>query len=265
MKGTPLSKSKTVAGGVGALTAVLATGTLLAPAASATEHEDNSAYAIAASGLLKIDPLPSVRGSAGFDQKSVAEFSLPGGMFTLNVLNAQAGKDFAKASIKDVSVNPGVLIHSDKPLLTASAITSDCKDGKASSSLAKASIGGTKLDAAAAPNTTISVPGLASVTLNKQTKNKDGSITVTAIEIGVDGIQKLSLASATCTPEADGDGGTSTTAPPEPTKPADKPTSPSKPSDDQGGNEDKPAGDKPDANGKAPAPTPVPAHLDVTG
>ncbi|MFE0020882.1 choice-of-anchor P family protein [Amycolatopsis sp. NPDC059021] len=260
-----MSTSKTVAGGVGALTTVLATGALLAPAASATEHQDNSAYAIAASGLLKIDPLPSVRASAGFDQKSVAEFSLPGGLFTLNVLNAQASKDFAKASIKDVSVNPGVLIHADKPLLTAAAITADCKDGKATSSLAKASLGDIKLDAAAAPNTTVSVPGLASVTLNKQTRNKDDSIAVTAIEISVDGVQKLSLASATCAAGSDSGGVTQTTAPTEPAKPTDKPTSPSKPADDKSGDADQPAGDKPDANGNAPTPTPVPAHLDVTG
>ncbi|WP_158884488.1 choice-of-anchor P family protein [Amycolatopsis anabasis] len=261
-----MSRSKAVAAGVGVLTATLATGALFAPAASATEHS-SSAYAISASGLLKIDPLPSVGVSEGFDQKSVAEFSLPGGLFKLNALNAQAGKGFAKASIKDVSLNPGVLIHVDKPLLTASAITADCKDGKASSSLAKASIGGIKLDVAAAPNTTVGVPGLASVTLNKQTKNKNGSVTVTAIEVSVDGIQKLSLASATCATGGDGDGGTPTTEPTKPTKPTDKPTSPGKPSDDKGGDKgkDKPAGDKPDANGKAPTPTPVKAHLDVTG
>jgi hypothetical protein len=243
-----LSRKKAVAGGIGALSALLVAGVVLAPTAGATTHTDsssssvNSAFAVSASGLLKIKPTPSVDDSDGFSQESLAELKLPGSLVDLKLLNAQAGADRARASIADVSVGLGV----GKPLVSASAIEAQCGDGKASASLAKAKIGDVKLDAAAPANTAIKVPGLLSVELNKQVKHKDGSITVTAISINVDGIQKLDLASATCVPS-------DTSQPPT--------TSSSAPSTSNGGS----GGDETLPSGKAPTPTPVKAHLDVTG
>ncbi|MEC3975123.1 choice-of-anchor P family protein [Amycolatopsis sp. H20-H5] len=255
------------AGSIGLCAAVLVAGTLFAPVAGAAEHPVSSAYALSATGLLKVGPVPFADGSDGFDQKSLAELSLPLQLVKVNVLNAQAGDNEARASIKDVSVGLNGLIGGQgKPLVSVSAIEAECKGGKASSSLAKARIGDIKLDVAAAPNTGVVVPGLASVLLNKQVKHKDGSFTVTALSISVDGIQTLDLASATCA-EGGGEGSTppGSPEPTEPTKPG-KPTStkPSVPATTTGTG-DKPAGDKPDANGKAPAPTPAKAHLDVTG
>jgi hypothetical protein len=271
-KGASLSKKKTVAGGIGALSVLLTAGVTLAPAAVATTtkpvvSQGNSALALSAAGLLKIDAVPAVDDSAGFSQKSVAEFSLPGGVVKANVLNARAGAGQARASILDVSVNLSLLSGAHaKPLLTASAIEADCSAGKGSSSLAKATIGDKKLDVAVAPNTIVGVPGLASVMLNKQTTNKDGSVTIIAIEVNVDGIQKVDLASVTCAGDDGTDGATTesekptaTSAPSAPT--ATKTTAPSKPTAVAVAE----AGDKPDANGKAPVPTPVKAHLDVTG
>ncbi|MBB5851238.1 choice-of-anchor P family protein [Amycolatopsis umgeniensis] len=249
---------KVLVGGI-ALSAVALT--VVAPAASATGH-GSSAFALSASGLLKIDPVPAVDGSDGFRQKSLAEFSLPLQLVKLTLLNAQAGESAAKASIKDVTVNLGGITGlQGKPLVSASAIQAQCKGGKGSSSLAKANIGGVKLDVAAAPNTAVGVQGLASVTLNKQVEHKDGSITVTALSISVDGVQTLDLASVTC---AAGDGGGSTTEPPTGKPSTGKPSS-TKPSAPATSATTRPAGDKPTADGKAPTPTPVKAHLDVTG
>lgn len=269
-----MSRKKAVAGGIGVLSAMLVAGTVSAPAAGATEKtgaEANSAYAISASGLLKIDPTPKVDDSKGFSQQSLAELKLPASLVELKLLNARAGANRARASVADVSIGLGL----GKPLLSATAIEARCGDGKATSSLAKAKIGDIKLDVAAPPNTDVKVPGLASVVLNKQTTHKDGSITVTAISISIDGIQKLDLASATCVDD-DGDG--SGPQAPEPTTskptapPASKPSTPTSPSNnggagDDGSNNDgaSPAGDKALPNGKAPRPTPVKAHLDVTG
>jgi hypothetical protein len=237
--------------------------TAIAPSAGATGH-GSSAFALSASGLLKIDPVPAVDGSDGFQQKSLAEFSLPLQLVKLNLLNARASEDRAKASIKEVSVNLGGLIGKQgKPLVSASAIEAECKNGKGTSSLAKAAIGAVKLDVAAAPNTAVGVPGLASVTLNKQVKHKDGSFTVTALSISVDGVQTLDLASVTCA-AGDGNGDGSTTEPPTGKPTPGKPTT-SKPSAPPTSATTKPAGDKPTADGKAPTPTPAKAHLDVTG
>ncbi|HVW44999.1 MAG TPA: choice-of-anchor P family protein, partial [Amycolatopsis sp.] len=232
---------RTVAGGVGALTALLTAGVLLAPSAGATTPGDgvNSAFAISGSGLLKITPTPSVNDKDGFSQESLAVLTIPGSLGEVKVLNAQAGAGQAQASVASVKITLGP----GKPLLTASAIEADCKDGKASSSLAKAKIGDVPLKVDVPPNTGVEVPGLASVMLNKQVKHSDGSVTVTAISVSVDGVQKLDIASATCAPADDNE----------------TPTSAPNPGGGSG------SGDTALPSGKAPTPKPVKAHLDVTG
>lgn len=234
---------RTVAGSVGALTALLAAGALLAPSAGATTAGVNSAFAISGSGLLKITPTPSVNDKDGFSQESLAVLTIPGSLGEVKILNAQAGAGQAQASVASVKITLGP----GKPLLTASAIEADCKDGKASSSLAKAKIGDIPLKVDVPPNTGIAVPGLASVMLNKQVKHSDGSVTVTAISISVDGVQKLDIASATCVPGDDNETPTAT--------PTSTPSS--------GGSSG--SGDTALPSGKAPTPKPVKAHLDVTG
>jgi hypothetical protein len=234
-----LNRKKALAGGVGVLAAALVSGLVLMPTAGATEDKRaafNSAYAISGSGLLKVDPRPSVTDAHGFAEESLAQLKLAQTMGELKALNARAGAGESRASIGDLRVGLGA----GKPELFASAIEARCRHGRHSSSLANATLGGHKLGVGAAPNTKVTVPGLASVTLNKQVTNKDGSVTVTAISIDVDGVQKLDLASCTCKENAPTTGGSSST-PHTSTSIA------------------------PVVNGKAPTPTPVKAHLDVTG
>lgn len=234
-----MNRKKALVGGVGVLSAALVSGLVLMPTAGATEGKNsggNSAYAISGTGLLKVDPRPSVTDTHGFSEESLAQLKLPQALAELKLLNARAGAGQSRASIGDLKIGLGA----GKPVLTASAIEAQCRHGRHSSSLANAALGGHKLGVGAAPNTKVAVPGLASVTLNKQVTNKDGSVTVTAISIDVDGIQKLDLASCTCNENAPTTGGPSSSPHPS-------------------------TSIAPVVNGKAPTPTPVKAHLDVTG
>ncbi|TWE14490.1 hypothetical protein FHX69_6639 [Prauserella muralis] len=228
----------------------LTAGLLFAPAASADEPQ-NSAFALAASGLISIDPTPAVDDSNGASEDSVVEVADPKGLLKANVLNARAGDGYAKSSVADLRLDLSPLgdLGLSKPLLTATAIEARCDDGEVSSSLAAANLGGTPLDVAAPPNTGVDVPGVASVVLNKQTENPDGSTTVTAISIKVNKLQTIDIASATCA-----EGSTPTQPPGEPTTPPDN-------GDDGDGG----SGGQANPDGSAPVPTPVEGHLDVTG
>lgn len=217
---------------------MLAAGLLLAPGAGATAANNlrpDSAFAISATGLLKVRATPSVNASDGFAQASLAQLKLPA-LAQAHLLNARAGSGEARSSIGDLSIGLGL----GKPVLTASAVEATCASGKVSSSLAKAVLGDIELPVQAPPNTAVRVPELASVVLNKQVTHEDGTVTVTALSISVDNLQTLDLGSATCASVRSG------------TVPTSEPTT-SEPTTSRS------------SDGTAPRPTPVRAHLDVTG
>ncbi|SDN50711.1 choice-of-anchor P family protein [Allokutzneria albata] len=255
---------------LGALAALAAAGLVAAPAASATPSAASEAFALSAKGLLNIDPLPYVTGANGYDHKKVAE--VPAKSVQVRALEAQAGKNNAKATVVNLSVDLGPDLLKELKLgggqlLNAQVITAKCEKGNVTSSLVGAKLLGKPLDVAVPPNTGIEVPGLAKVMLNEQVKNKNGTTTVNAISIKVSELQKITVASATCATGKDGntggDGGTSTTKPTSSTKPTSatsKPTTSSAASGgDNGGNGNGGNG------GIAPKPVPAPAQLDVTG
>ncbi|OXM53115.1 hypothetical protein CFP75_07945 [Amycolatopsis alba DSM 44262] len=222
---------------MGVLACTAAAGLVLT-AAPATAAPAESAYAIAASGLVKIPRTPSVSGAG---KESLASVALPTpgpSLVGAKALNAAVKPGHAESSVAGLALNLGLLpTGAALPGLSAEVIEADCRDGKGSVSIANLKVGGKtiKLDQVA-PNTTVPVASLLELTVNKQTKNADGTLTVTAISASLLGrTQTLDIASATC---AKSQGDT-----PEPTKP----------------------GNKPQPGGKAPKPTPVPAHLDVTG
>ncbi|GAB3480326.1 choice-of-anchor P family protein [Amycolatopsis cihanbeyliensis] len=261
-----MSKKRTAALSAGALSLLLVGG--LAPMASATEAED-SAYAIAASKLITIPKTPHVVGSG---KESLVAADLPPGempLLHMGVLNAEAEQGYAKASVAELKL--------DLPTLPISAekIVAKCDDRTGSIALATVKIGPKRITLGEhiKPNTTIGVENLATVTLNKQTENEDGSLTVTAISVKVLGkLQTVDISSATCTEKQGGTEPTETTGPSEPTET----TGPSEPTEtttstqpgdggDNGGDDDDLPGDEADENGNAPRPTPQPGHLDVTG
>ncbi|WP_414945150.1 choice-of-anchor P family protein [Amycolatopsis sp. cmx-11-32] len=212
--------------------AVTATPAVAAPA--------ESAYAIAASGLVTIPRTPSVSGAG---KESLASVALPTSgpsLVSAKALNADVKPGYAKSGVTGLSLDLATLpTAATLPGLSADVIKSECQDGKGSVSIANLKVGGKaiKLDQVP-PNTTVPLAPLLELVVNKQTKNAGGTLTVTAVSAKLLGrTQTLDIASATCAKSAG-------TTPEPPTKPS---------------------GDKPQPSGKAPKPTPVPAHLDVTG
>ncbi|MFK0244688.1 choice-of-anchor P family protein [Amycolatopsis azurea] len=213
---------------------------LVLAATPATAAPAESAYAIAAAGLVKIPRTPSVSGPG---KESLASVALPTegpSLVGAKALNAAVKPGHAESSVAGLALNLGLLpTGAALPGLSADVIEAECSDGKGSVSIANLKVGGKtlKLDQVA-PNTTVPVASLLELTVNKQTKNADGTLTVTAVSAKLLGkTQTLDIASATCAKSA-----------------GEKPEPPTKP-----------GGDKPQPGGKAPKPTPVPAHLDVTG
>ncbi|SFH12487.1 choice-of-anchor P family protein [Amycolatopsis regifaucium] len=224
-------KTSVLAGTTAALLALTAIPATAAPA--------ESAYAIAASGLITIPRTPSVSGTG---KDSLASVGLPNpgpALLTAKALNAEVRPGQARSGVTALALNLGLLPATVAlPGLSADAIKAECRDGKGSVSITKLKAGGKVLDLdQVPPNTTVPLAQLVELVVNKQTKNADGTLTVTAVSAKLLGrTQTVDIASATCVKPG--------TAPEPPTKPA---------------------GDKPQPGGKAPKPTPVPAHLDVTG
>jgi hypothetical protein len=220
-----------------AVAGAMATPLTLAAPASATADGSASAFGIAASGLVKIPPTPAVSSSGKPSHKSLIE--LPANpLIAAGVLNADAWAGNSRASVVDVRLA--------KIGLTAEVISAKCENGAGVSHLTKVVVNGKQLAVSPAPNSGIAVDlagiGQVGLTLNKQVRNPNGSLTVTAVEVnlglGHGKLQTVSISSATC-------GGGS-----------DEPSTPGTPTPTP------PMGTPP---GEAPAPTPVTGDLPVTG
>ncbi|TDD63856.1 hypothetical protein E1293_42345, partial [Actinomadura darangshiensis] len=196
--------------------------TLGATAASATSGGTGAAFAISATGPVAIPATPSVASSGQQPvRKSVAE--LPANpLVRARILNAAAWSGHGRASVVDLNVA--------KIGLSAHVVTAKCENGNGVSHLTKATLQGRTLKLDASPNTTVTADlkglGNATVTLNKQVRDKDGNLTITAIEVSATlagKTQTLSIASATCGKAGDHPG-----EPGEPGEPS-TPGSPSSP------------------------------------
>ncbi|WP_181770676.1 choice-of-anchor P family protein [Amycolatopsis pittospori] len=212
---------------------------LVFAATPATAAPAESAYAIAASGLVKIPRTPAVSGPGKESLASVALPTAGPSLLSAQALNAEVKPGHAKSSVAGLALNLGVLpAAAALPGLSAEVIKAECRDGKGSVSIANLKVGGKtiKLDQVP-PNTTVPLASLLELVVNKQTANSDGTLTVTAVSAKILGkTQTLDIASATCAKS-----------------PGETPVPTTKP------------GEKPRPGGKAPKPTPVSAHLDVTG
>ena len=235
-----------------AIAGALATPLAFAVPASAATGGGDSAFGLSASGLVNIPPTPAVSSAARPHDKSLVE--LPANrLVRLKVLHVTTKKGHARASVVDLKVA--------KAALSAHLITARCDRGRGSSHLVKASLAGHRLAADAAPNSSVSVPvqglGTVSVVLNKQVRNPDGGLTVTAIEVslplGPGRAQTIDISSATCSGGSVGTPGSpgSPSGPGSPGAPSPSPTPGS------------PGSSTPPS--QAPAPTPVPGNLPVTG
>jgi hypothetical protein len=212
---------------LGALAAPVAVAAVVVPAsATGGGGAVSSAFGLSANGLLSIPQTPSVSSASPPSTKSLV--SLPGNpLVRFSVLRTKAVPGHAEASVVDLKVAKAAI--SPKAVLSAKLITARCDDGAGSSRLVDARLAGRAIQAGASPNSRITVPieglGGVQVTVNKQVRNPDGGVTITALELAVEALGKsqvIDISSATC---------------------ANAPAAP----------------------GEAPKPVPVPSDLPVTG
>jgi hypothetical protein len=235
-----------------AVAGVLAAPLAAVAPASATTTGGSSAFGLAATGLLSIPQTPAVSSMAAPHSKSL--LSLPNNpVVKLSILKAEAVRNRSEASVVDLRVAQAAILRT--AVLSAKVITSKCVDGVGSSKLVDVKLAGHSIQAGASPNSSLTVPvqglGGVQVTINKQVRNPNGSLTVTGLELVVAALgkyQRIDISSATC---ASGDGQISPTE--APTPPPGNPGSPGSPSNPQS------------PPGEAPAPTPVNSDLPVTG
>ncbi|MGH3407306.1 MAG: choice-of-anchor P family protein [Streptosporangiaceae bacterium] len=177
----------------------------LAPAATlpAAAASPNRAYAASASGLVGQSPL----GEATFPGTSpvtIASASITG-LLTTGAATATAGPTSASEVVHNISGILSVLAR-----LTASSVTSSCSfntntglvtgtAGITNGQVTRPGSPTTTLTSNPSPNTKITLAGLAAITLNRQAKASDGTLTVTAIFVSLLGsTQRLSLGVSVC-------------------------------------------------------------------
>jgi hypothetical protein len=183
--------------------AAAAGGLVLAAALPAAAASPNRAYAASASGLVSQSPL----GEATFPGTSpvtIASASITG-LLTTGVATATAGPTSASETVNGIRGVLSVLAR-----LTASSVTSSCSfntntglvtgtAGITNGQVTRPGRPTTTLAANASPNTKITLAGLATITLNRQTKAADGTLTVTAIFVSLLGsTQRLSIGVSVC-------------------------------------------------------------------
>lgn len=186
MKGHTHVRNKKI---VGAGATVAVTAALLLGASPAWADEESfvdSAYAFSASGLLDIDPLPAGVESLDGDlvQKEVLGLgertsdAEADGIF-VGVLNAEAQAHRSAASVARVEL---------LSLLRADVIRTHCVDADPDLSglqIINGSLLGQSLPETPVPGVEINLSPLASVVLNDQVRNADGSLTVTGVQLKV--------------------------------------------------------------------------------
>ncbi len=188
-----------------ALGAVAATSLALAPVASAAPGQTSST-GLACGGLVTCGPFAASAFPAGPATNSVASAAV-GTLLTTGVINTTANAGGATASVADLNVRLSALRS-----LTATAVSSQCTVNSTSGAVSGSTsiVNGTvtvltgtpiTLATSPAPNSTVSVAGLATITLNRQTTAPDGTLTVDAIYVQLlNSTQTITVASSVCGP-----------------------------------------------------------------
>jgi hypothetical protein len=181
----------------------LAGGILAAAAGPAAAASPNEAYGAAATGLINVSPL-GLATFPGTSPVTVANVNIAG-LLTTGIVTDTADATSASSTIANVAVNLSALAT-----LRAAAVTSSCSFNANTGTVTGTSaitrgrvllLGGLPifLNAAAPPNTTVSVPGVATITLNRQTTAGDGTLTVDAIYVNLlNSTQTLTIGTSVC-------------------------------------------------------------------
>jgi len=196
------------------LTAVIVTvaAGLVAFASAASAHPGmhNTARGVVLAGLVNAGPFvesnfpdgPGVLPTG--DTDSVLSIGADP-LFSSDAVNTFAGPDSATASIVDM-----LAAFPPDTDVTAELVSSECSAGTpptgsasiVEGQIAQVGLPPIVLSANPAPNTAVVVPDVASLILNRQTINPDGSLTVDAIYIsllpGTPAAQTFTIASSTC-------------------------------------------------------------------
>jgi len=193
---------------VAALSAAVIVG-LAGPASAAPPPGQNQALGIVTTGLIAAGPFAAAQFNAGPFTSTLVDVDVPG-LLGSGTVNADAGPTTASASVEDLGVTLSGLVS-----LIATAVSSECSYDAATQNLSgSSSLAGAAIDLGLgdlvpdialavnpAPNTAISVPGVATIVLNRQVINPDGSLTVDAIFIDLlSGTQTVTIATSSCQP-----------------------------------------------------------------
>lgn len=192
---------------VTALSFVAAASVALAPAASAAPGQTSS-DGLSCAGLVLCGPFAASAFPGGPATNTLVSASVVG-LITTGVINTTANAGGASASVANVSAPLAVLAT-----LAATAVSSQCLvnattgvvSGSASIVGGQVAIVGAPaitLATAPAPNTTVSVPGIATITLNRQVTDADGTLHVDSIFVALLGGrlgQSITIASSVCGP-----------------------------------------------------------------
>jgi hypothetical protein len=184
MKGFTHVKNSRIAGAAGVVATAAATALVLGatPAVALGDGPFESAYAFSASGLLDVDPISFVESTDGElvmdellglgERTSDAEAN---GIF-LGVLNAEAEEGRAQASVTRVEL---------LQILRADLVRTWCDGDDAGLEIVNGTLLGEELPRFPVGSETIDVSPLLSVSLNNQTRDSEGTLTVTGIEVQV--------------------------------------------------------------------------------
>lgn len=223
-----MKRTKLARVGAAAVGAVTAATTFLfgGPVAVADEQRPDQAYVLAAQGVLNIPPTPyvkSVDGKLVEDQLiGIGPINTPfDSHIKADVLKVRAEDNLASAAVTELNV---------LEILKADAIDTWCVNGKGGLEIIGGSVLGQPLPPTPVSNFKLDLSPVAKLTLNEQTWNDDGTLTVTGIRLellngvnqllkdllgpalpdllpNADAAQTLTIGSATCGTAGDGDGG----------------------------------------------------------
>jgi hypothetical protein len=164
----------------------------------------NAAYAASASGRIYAPPIALATYPTGTHHVTLPHISIPG-LLTAWIVTDKAGPTYASSNVLTPRARLGRLTT-----LSAKAAYSSCKFHTRTgyvSGYAKISYGAVRklgfptipLRSYPAPDTKVSVPGIATITLNRQTTSYNGTLTVTAIYVKWRHVrQTLTIATSVC-------------------------------------------------------------------
>ena len=186
-----------------AASASLVAGAILATAGPAAAASPNSADGAAATGLITLNPVAPAT-FPGTSPNTVATLNVAN-LITTGVITDTADATSADSTIANPAITLSALATVRARTIESSCTfdtNTDAVTGTTTLANARVAILGAAniaLDADPAPNTTVTVPGVATITLNRQTTAADGTLTVDAIYVDLLGsTQTITVGTSVC-------------------------------------------------------------------